>query len=199
MARVLIVDDHPAVRTGLVRAFQVEPGVVPVGTAGGVREALVEAARTRPDVAVVDFHLGDRNGMDLCRRMRESGDVGGAVVYSAFDGPALEMAAVIAGVGGVVGKASPLDELFDAIRVVVRGESALPPPAPQEVASFAARLEPVDRPILGMLLDGTPPHEVAATLGLDHDQLDDRLEAMLAAILPDPWPGQRDRLFDGLE
>lgn len=63
MIGVLVVDDHPAVRAGLVALLRREPGIVPVAAAQGMQEALVQAERNGPDVALVDYALGDGDGL----------------------------------------------------------------------------------------------------------------------------------------
>jgi DNA-binding NarL/FixJ family response regulator len=60
MIRVLVVDDHPAVRAGLVAMLRAEPGLVPVASAADAEAAITAARHTEPDVAVVDYHLGAR-------------------------------------------------------------------------------------------------------------------------------------------
>ena len=59
MIEVLLVDDHPAVRAGLVVLLRGEPGIVPVFAASGMRDALARAERSQPAVALVDYDLGD--------------------------------------------------------------------------------------------------------------------------------------------
>ena len=69
--RVLVIDDHPIVRQGLTALLAHEPDLEVCGEAGTFEEALVRAEATRPDVALVDITLKDRNGLDLIREFRE--------------------------------------------------------------------------------------------------------------------------------
>ena len=159
-ARVLVVDDHSAVRSGIEALLEGEPGLAPVGTAGGAAEALALAQQTRPDVAIVDFQLGDHDGLWLCRRLKELPEPSRVVLYSAFaDGP-LALAGVIAGADGVVHKASLAGELCDTVRAVAAGHRA----------------------ILAMLLDGTDPDEIARVLGMRPAWLAARRWAMLERL-----------------
>src|ERR1051326_1761247 len=68
--RVLVVDDHAAVRVGLGGLLEDHPDLAVVATAACAREALADAARVAPDVAVVDYHLGDADGLTLCRAIK---------------------------------------------------------------------------------------------------------------------------------
>jgi DNA-binding NarL/FixJ family response regulator len=181
-ARVLVVDDHSAVRSGIEALLAGEPDLEPVGTAGGAAEALELARQTRPDVAIVDFQLGDYDGLSLCRQLKEMPEPVGVVLYSAYaDGP-LALAGVIAGADGVVHKAALAGELCDTVRAVAAGRTSIPPTPPAARAVVAARLDPDDLPILAMLLDGTDPDEIARVLGMRPGWLAARRWAMLERL-----------------
>lgn len=181
-ARVLVVDDHSAVRDGIEALLAGEPDLEPVGTAASAAEALELARQTRPDVAIVDFQLGDRDGLSLCRQLKELPDPARVVLYSAYaDGP-LALAGVIAGADGVVHKAALAGELCDTVRAVAAGHSSIPAPPPAARAVVAARLDPDDLPILAMLLDGTDPDEIARVLGMRPAWLAARRWAMLERL-----------------
>jgi DNA-binding NarL/FixJ family response regulator len=170
------------VRTGLAALLACEPDLRPVGVAAGTREALDLADELSPDVAIVDFQLGDRDGLTLCRQLRERRRPTRVVLYSAYaDGP-LAVAAVIAGADGVVHKSALADELCGAVRSVARGERTIPALSPTARATVAARLEPDDLPILAMLLDGTDPDEIAKVLGITRGWLAARRWAMLERL-----------------
>jgi DNA-binding NarL/FixJ family response regulator len=182
IARVLVVDDHSAVRSGIEALLAGEPDLEPVGSAGAAAEALELARQTRPDVAIVDFQLGDRDGLSLCRQLKELPDPTRVVLYSAYaDGP-LALAGVIAGADGVVHKAALAGELCDTVRAVAAGRTVIPPTPPAAHAVVAARLDPDDLPILAMLLDGTDPDEIARVLGMRPAWLAARRWAMLERL-----------------
>jgi DNA-binding NarL/FixJ family response regulator len=181
-ARVLVVDDHSAVRSGVEALLAGEPDLEPVGTACGAKDALALARERQPDVAIVDFQLGDRDGLSLCRQLKELPNPARVVLYSAYaDGP-LAVAGVIAGADGVVPKAALASELCDTVRTVAAGGTAIPPAPPSAQAIVAARLDPDDLPILAMLLDGTPPDEIARVLGMRPKWLAARRWAMLERL-----------------
>ena len=183
MIRLLVVDDHAAVRAGLIGLLRREPGLVPLGAVGSVQEALREARRLEPQVALIDFQLPDGDGLTLCRKLKLLPAPPRVVIYSAFARPALAVAATIAGADGLVDKGVEVDDLFDAIRAVGRGEQALPPLEPEMVTRCTARLDPDDVSIFGMLMSGTPIADVAAVLSTGERQVEDRLRAMLSDLL----------------
>ena len=179
--RALIVDDHPALLTGLVRILRSEPGIVPAASAGGVRAALAQAERDRPDVAIIDYHLADGDGLTLVRELDCLDDPPATLIYSGL-GHELGVAAAVAGAAGVVDKSAPLDDLLDAIRTVARGGCALPPLTPTALERSAARLDPEDLPILGMRVDGATLADIAAVLHQGTEQIARRLNAMLPRL-----------------
>ena len=182
MIRALIVDDHPAVLSGLVSAFRAEPGLVPLGTATGVSAALVAAERVGPNVALIDYHLPDGDGLALCHKLKLLASPPAVVIYSAFARQELALAATVAGADGMVDKGVPLDELFAALWTVARGGKALPALRPEAVERTVTRLEPQDLPILGMRIDGATLSDIGAVLHLEEHELSRRLTALLGRL-----------------
>ena len=177
MIRLLVVDDHAAVRAGLFGLLRREPGLVPLAACGSVGEALREA--------LIDFQLPDGDGLTLCRELKLLPNPPRVVIYSAFARPALAVAATLAGADGLVDKGVEVDDLFDAIRAVGRGEQALPPLEPEMITRCTARLNPDDVSIFGMLMSGTSTADTADVLSTSEQQIEDRLRAMLSDLLAD--------------
>jgi DNA-binding NarL/FixJ family response regulator len=88
----------------------------------------------------------------------------------------------VAGADGLVDKAAPPAELFDAIRAVARGGSALPPVDAAEMDAAAHRIDPEDLALLAMLVDRTPTADVADTLNLDRRRMGRRVERLLGRL-----------------
>ena len=121
MIRVLVVDDHPVLRAGLEAVLRSEPGFVCVGTAGDGHELVAMLRRTRPDVVLLDWRLGDDDGVALCGMLRAEPAPPEVVLYTAKADTDLLVAAEAAGAHAVVEKGANIDELFDALRLAVRG------------------------------------------------------------------------------
>ena len=105
------------------------------------------------------------------------------ILYTADPGE-LVLLARVACADGLVDKASPPD-LFEAIRVVARGGSSLPPLDPELMDAAAHRIDPEDLALLAMLVDGTPAGDVADTLRLDRRKVGRRIERMLGRLRAD--------------
>ena len=186
MTRIGIVDPQPAARAGLAMLLRAEPGLVPVGSATGAHDGAELAARQRPDVVLVEHHLPDGDGLALTRRLRALEPAPQVILYTAEPESSLGLLARVAGAAGLVDKAADPAELFEAIRVVARGGSALPPLPASELDAAAHRVEPDDLALLAMLVDRTPPAEVAAALRLDRHRVQRRTERLLGRLRARP-------------
>jgi DNA-binding NarL/FixJ family response regulator len=180
--RILIVDDHPALQAGLLAVLRSEPGLVPVGTASGEFDMWPAIQRSRPDVVLLDYHLPPSDGLQLCRRLKRLVHAPAVVLFSAYADSRLVVAAMLAGADGLINKATPALELYDAIRTVAGGDTVMPAIGPAAHEAAAQALEPDDLSILGMALDGVPRDEIARVLRLAPETLSDRLDAMIARL-----------------
>ncbi len=186
MTRVVVIDPQPAVRAGLAMLLRTEPGLVPVGSAVGARDGLELVSRQRPDVVVLDPQLLDADGLGTCRRIRVLDPAPRVVLYSAGGEPSLPVTARVAGADGLVDKAAPAEELFEAIRLVARGQTALPPLDREQLDAAAHRVDSEDLALLAMLMDRTEPSDVAATLRLDRRKVARRVERLLGRLRSQP-------------
>lgn len=180
--RVLVVDDHPAVRRGLHELLEDQPDLRVLDAVASAEEAMSVAERAAIDVAVVDYQLGARSGLWLSRKLKRLARPPRVVVYSAYcDGP-LAAAAVVAEADALVSKGGVGSELCSAIRAVARGEQRLPAVPLTLAAAMRRRLDAEEQAIFGMLLAGISPPEIAQTLGISSGWLESRLWAMLRRL-----------------
>ena len=190
MIRVLVVDDHPALRAGLYTVLRYEPGIVPVGAATGEDELLPALDRTRPDVVLLDYNLTGRDGIQLCRLIKTNDPAPAVLMYTAYDSAELALPAALAGADGVLEKSATADELFEAIRTVARGERTLPPISRDSLTRANSRIDPRDLPLLGMLLDRATTADIADALRIQTDELEPRIEQMLHQLRLDAAAAQ---------
>lgn len=182
MTRIAIVDPQPAVRAGLTILLRTEPGLVPIGAATGAGDAPELVERLRPDVVLLEHHLLDGDGLSLCRRLKALPGPPHVILYTADPEGTLVLLARVACADGLVDKAADPKELFEAIRVVARGGSALPPLEPEQLDAAAHRIDPEDLALLAMLADGTPASDAADTLRLDRRKVGRRIERLLGRL-----------------
>jgi two-component system, NarL family, response regulator DevR len=189
MITVAIVDDHPAVRMGLIALIQREPGFVLALSAGDADEARVKLGKHPVDVVLADFQLPAGDGIALCRALKSERACRAALLYSAFADGRLGIAARVAGLDGVVGKGVAADVLFEGLRQVARGRQRFPEFAAAQMREASTLIDVEDQPMLGMLLGGTREAEVGAVLGLSPGAVGQRVERMVAALKPRAVPG----------
>lgn len=120
--RVLIVDDHPIFRQGLVRLIENAPDLAVCGEAASTAEAMQLVGQRTPDVAIVDLSLIDGDGLDLVQSLRGRFPKLAMLVLSLHDESLYAEAALRAGALGYVMKHEPIEKVLHAIRCVLKGE-----------------------------------------------------------------------------
>ncbi|HJS94290.1 MAG TPA: response regulator transcription factor [Solirubrobacteraceae bacterium] len=180
---VLLVDDHPAVRHGIRQLIGDQPDMVMVAEHSGASHDTSEVARWA-DVAVVDYHLGDRDGLWLTGQIKQRPDAPPVLIYSAFADSALAVAAIVAGADGLLPKATLGEELTIAVRRLVHGRQYFPAIPASVAAALSARLAPADQAIVSMLIHGTPADEIASRLEITPGELETRRQLIVRAIAP---------------
>jgi DNA-binding NarL/FixJ family response regulator len=182
--RLLLVDDHPAVRLGMRQLIDQQSDMRVVAAVAGVPEALSQP-EWPIDVAIVDYHLGEaEDGLWLTTQLKRIATPPQVLVYTAFADGALAVAALIAGADGLLGKHELGDELCCAIRRLARGQHNLPAINPSIAHAMRPRFGPRDRAIFSMLLHGIAPDAIAAALSMTPDEVDDRRLIMLRSLKP---------------
>jgi DNA-binding NarL/FixJ family response regulator len=182
VTRILVLDDQPVIRAGLAAVLRAEPGLVPVAATAPDNDVLAVIRRTRPHIVLLNVHLPAIDELVLTRRIKRQANAPAVVLYAREPDETLHVAASLAGADGVVSRQEGAEALFDAIRMAARGEVSPPPVSPAVRAEVIARLEESDLPIFSMLLDATPPAEVAPLVGLTPPELSRRIEAMLSRL-----------------
>jgi two-component system, NarL family, response regulator FusR len=120
--RILIVDDHPIMRRGLVELVNDAPGLTVCAEAGTIADALTAAAAAQPHVAVVDLSLGVESGLDLVTALAERHPTMHTLVLSGHDEALYADRALKAGALGYITKDQPPAELITAVRRVASGK-----------------------------------------------------------------------------
>ena len=179
---MLVVDDHPAVRLGVLRLLDAEPDMVAVAAGTGT-EAVEMAAAQRPDVAVVDYQLGHgEDGLAVTRELRCLAEPPHVLVYSAYADTPLAALAVVAGAEGMVNKADLGGDLCVAIRDVVKGRPTWPVLPKPIIHSIGLRLPWEDRPLFRMWINGASDDDIAATHGLSAQELEAKRRRLLRVL-----------------
>ncbi len=139
--RVVLVDDHPVVRAGIIGMLGAEPDIEVVGEASTGRGALRVVAAVFPDVVLMDLRMPDLDGVEATRALRQRENPPRVVILTTYDTDADILRAVEAGATGYLLKDAPRQELAEAVRAAARGQTVLSPPV---AAKLVSRLRGAD-------------------------------------------------------
>lgn len=120
--RILIVDDHPVMREGLVRVLEREAGLRVCAEAASIPEALAAITTAKPDLAIVDISLGGQNAIELIKDIKVRHPQLPLLVHSMHDEAVYAERSLRAGASGYVMKQEPPQQLLAAVRRVLDGE-----------------------------------------------------------------------------
>jgi DNA-binding NarL/FixJ family response regulator len=188
--RLLLVDDHSAVRLGLEQLLESQPDFMVEAVCVNAEGAVAQASTEPIDVAVVDYHLGGRNGLWACRQLKRLPEPPRVIVYSAFANDHLAACCAVAGADAVLNKGGLGSELCDAIRSVMHGRRLLPRVSQPLADLLRRRLNDAEQPLFGMLMAGIPREEIERTLDMSARERDSREAAMLRKLEALPGEGQ---------
>lgn len=125
--RVVVADDHPIVRQGVVALLEDEPDIEVVAEVADGRAALSAVLAEEPDVVLMDLRMPEMDGVEATRAVRERRPDVAVLVVTTYDTDEAIVRAVEAGAAGYMLKDSPTEELVDAVRRAAAGETVLAP------------------------------------------------------------------------
>lgn len=192
--KVLVVDDHPALRAGLQGLLEQEPGFVCVAALTSQRELGAAIDRLRPDVVLLDYALDRGDGLTACFRTKQLPDPPGVVLYSAYVDRVFAVPATLAQADAMVSKIAPVEELLSVVRRVAAGEPSMPRLDRDAMEAASARLAAEDLPVAGMLFGGASVGEIARTLDASAGEVSSRALRMIGELQARDRSGERVRL-----
>jgi DNA-binding NarL/FixJ family response regulator len=170
MIRVLVVDDHPVVRGGIVALLVSADDIEVVGEAVDGPSAVAEALRLQPDIVLMDLRMPGFDGDVATARILAERPGIRVVVLTTYESDASILTAIEAGASGYLLKAAPQEEILEGVRSVARGEVALAPGIAallvKRVATPAVTLSPRETEVLALVAQGHSNPEIAGRLHL---------------------------------
>ena len=199
--RVLIADDHDRFRRGLRMVLEAEDGIEVVAEAGDGDEAVARVEELAPDVVLMDVRMPNTNGIEAARTIREAFPATRIVMLTVSDEEDDLFDAVKAGANGYLLKEVSIEEVADAVRAVVQGQSLISPSMAAklitEFGSASHSLSDRELEVLKRVARGMGNEAIATELGVSSTavrnhvanilvklQLRSRIEAALTAMDP---------------
>ncbi len=186
---VMVVDDHPIVRQGLVGVLEDEADFRVVGAVASVAEALKLAARARPDVILLDIELPQLDGIAALPQLATASPTSRTIIFTAYDDDERIFGAIEAGAKGYLLKGAPTEEIARAIRTVQGGGSHLASRVAARVVNLLSapqrahdRLSKREREVLALIAAGRSNKEIGHELSISERTARFHVTSILAKL-----------------
>jgi len=181
---VMVVDDHPLMRAGLIEALSSQADMRVVGEASDGREAVERYGELRPDVTIMDIAMPQLCGVKALQEIRGEHDNARVVMLTTYKGDAQIMRAVQAGAAGFLLKSTLRRELLDTVRSVHRGQRCIPPEIAMELAQHMGQgpLSPREMEVLHYAASGHSNRRIAERMTISEETVKAHMKNVLAKL-----------------
>jgi two-component system, NarL family, response regulator DevR len=192
---VLLADDHDLVRAGLKTALRGHDEFSVVGEARDGNEAVREAIRLKPELAVLDVRMPKLSGIEACREIRSALPGTNVLMLTSYADEQAVMSAIVAGASGFMLKEIKTTDLIEAMRVVGRGGKTLDPASSAAVIEqirrgnvvseedrVASQLTERELKILDLIADGMTNREIGESLFLSEKTVKHHVSDILSKL-----------------
>jgi DNA-binding NarL/FixJ family response regulator len=182
--RVMLVDDHPAFRTGMAALIENESDLKVVAEAGDGQEAIRIYREKKPDVVLMDLRLPGMGGAEATMSIRKEFPDARVIVLTTFDTDEDIYRAIQSGAKSYLLKDTPNVELAKTIRAVFAGQHILPPKVANRLANRLQRadLSEIEMEVLQLLIKGRSNKEMSLSLSITEDTIKARLKTLFSKL-----------------
>ena len=182
--RILVVDDHAALREGVAAMVASEPDIVAAGEAANGAEAVEKFHTLRPDVTLLDIQMPVMGGLEALTRIRDKFPDARIIVLTTYEGDVQAMRALKAGASGYLLKRSLRKEMIDAIRKVHAGRRYILSEVAEEIAIHATEEQLSEREVvvLQLVASGKANKTIARDLSLSEETIKAHLRSIFSKL-----------------
>jgi two-component system NarL family response regulator len=182
--RILIADDHPVVREGLMALISRSPDMTIVAEANNGREAVEQFLLHSPDLALLDLRMPEMDGVDAVTAIRQLQPAARLILLTTFDDDEDIFRGFRAGAKAFLLKDAPRNELLECLRAVHSGQTIIPPAIAAKLAYRLSVLALTSREleVLHLIAEGTGNKEIAATLFIAEGTVKTHVNAVLRKL-----------------
>ena len=182
--RLMVVDDHPVVRQGLIALLKTVEGIEVVAEASDGGEALTQYTLHQPDVTLMDLRLQTIGGVEAIRLIRSKSPGARIIVLTTFDGDEDIYRAMQAGAKAYLLKGMSIEDLIATIRAVHLGRSRIPPEIAEKLAERMSGPQLTNRElgVLQLIVQGRSNKEIASKLVISEATVKTHINSLLAKL-----------------
>lgn len=194
MIRVVVADDHPVFRYGLLAVLDGAGGIETVGEAADGQALLEVVDRERPDVVITDLHMPELDGVAATREILARAPGTGVLVLTLHDDDTTVVSALRAGARGYLVKGADRVEIVRAVEAVAAGQAVYGPTVAERIVGFYTgvqdrysaqvfpQLTPREREVLDLIATGCGNHAIAGRLHLSEKTVRNNVSALLMKV-----------------
>ena len=182
--RILVVDDHPMLREGVMAVIEAQGGFEIAGEATNGTEAIKAFRKLKPDVTLMDLQMPGMGGIEAIQAIRSESPDARIIVLTTYAGDVQALQALRAGAMGYLLKSALRKDLIDTIRKIHAGQKHIPPEIAEQIAFHAADESLSDREtsILRLVSDGKANKEIARHLSISEETVKAHLKNIFAKL-----------------
>jgi DNA-binding NarL/FixJ family response regulator len=181
---VLVVDDHPLMRTGIAAMLNREPDIAVVGEAGNGREAIERHRELRPTVTLMDLRMPELDGIASIEAIIAESPDARIIVLTTYEGDVDIHRALVAGACGYLLKGMVGAEVVSATRAAARGDRVIPATVAQRLAEHTPRVDLTEREhaVLELVAKGLRDKDIARVIGRTEHTAKIHVKSILAKL-----------------
>ena len=182
--RIMVADDHPIVRSGLVLMIDYTPNMETVAEANNGLEAVALFRQYRPDVTLMDLRMPEMSGADAIAAIHQEFSEAKIIVLTTYDGDEDIYKGLKAGAKGYIFKNAPVDEIIRAIKTVNDGKKYIPPEVGEKLSERLNRPQLSNREldVLKLVAQGKTNQQIATGLYISESTVKYHINSVLSKL-----------------